>query len=56
LKDINAVIPVKNPVYDSTAKAPEPGKKPQKAKAPVDNKTSGGKDVRQQIEKASDAM
>ena len=56
LKDINAVIPVKNPVYDSTAKAPEPGKKPQKAKKPVDNKTSGGKDVRQQIEKASDAM
>jgi arylsulfatase A-like enzyme len=47
LKDINAVIPVKNPVYDSTAKAPEPGKKPQKAKKPVDNKTSGGKDVRQ---------
>ena len=45
LKDINAVIPVKNPVYDSTAKAPEPGKKPQKAKKPVDNKTSGGKDV-----------
>jgi arylsulfatase A-like enzyme len=40
LKDINAVIPVKNPAYDSTAKAPEPGKKPQKAKRPVDNKTS----------------
>ena len=56
LKDINAVIPVKNPVYDSTAKAPEPGKKPQKDKAPVDNKTSGGKNVRQQIEKASDAI
>ena len=54
LKEINAVIPVKNPAYDSTAKAPEPGKKPQKAKRPVDNKTSGGKDVRQWIEKASD--
>jgi arylsulfatase A-like enzyme len=40
LKEINAVIPVKNPAYDSTAKAPEPGKKPQKAKKPVDNKTS----------------
>jgi len=55
LKEINAVIPVKNPAYDSTAKAPEPGKKPQKAKKPVDNKTSDGKDVRQFIEKASDA-
>jgi len=42
LKEINAVIPVKNPAYDSTAKAPEPGKKPQKAKKPVDNKTSDG--------------
>ena len=40
LKEINAVIPVKNPAYDSTAKAPEPGKKAQKAKKPVDNKTS----------------
>jgi len=56
LKDINAVIPVKNPVYDSTAKAPEPGKNPQKAKAPVDNKTSGGKDLRQQIEENGDAI
>jgi hypothetical protein len=56
LKDISAVIPVKNPVYDSTAKAPEPGKNPHKDKAPVDNKTSDGKDVRQQIENASDAM
>ncbi|MDH4444152.1 MAG: sulfatase [Akkermansiaceae bacterium] len=56
LKDIDAVIPVKNPAYDSTAKAPEPGKKTQKAKKPVDNKTSGGKDVRQQIEKSSDAI
>ena len=54
LKEINAVIPVKNPAYDSTAKAPEPGKKAQKAKKPVDNKTSDGKDVRQWIEKASD--
>ena len=41
LKDIDAVIPAKNPAYDSTAKAAEPGKKPQKAKKPVDNKTSG---------------
>jgi len=40
LKEINAVIPVKNPAYDSTAKVPEPGKKTQKAKKPVDNKTS----------------
>ena len=56
LKGINAMIPVKNPAYDSTAKAPEPGKKPHKDKAAIDTKTSGGKDVRQQIEKASDAI
>lgn len=55
LEDINAMIPVKNPAYDSTAKPPEPGKKPHKDKAAIDTKTNGGKDVRQQIEKASDA-
>jgi len=55
LKDIDAVIPVKNPAYDPTAKAPESGKKTQKAKKPV-NKTSGGKDVRQQIEESSDSI
>jgi arylsulfatase A-like enzyme len=55
LKDINATIPVKNPAYDSTAKASEPGKKPHKDKAAIDTKTSGGKDGRQHIEKASDA-
>ena len=49
------MIPVKNPAYDATAKPPEPGKKPRKDKAAIDMKTSGGKDVRQQIEKASDA-
>ena len=47
LKEIDAVIPVKNPAYDSTAKAPATGKKPPKAKKPVDNQTSGGEDVRQ---------
>jgi hypothetical protein len=54
-KDINAMIPVKNPAYDSTAKPPEPGKKPHKDRAAIDTKTSGGKDGRQHIEKASDA-
>lgn len=47
LKEIDAVIPVKNPAYDSTAKAPATGKKPPKAKKPVDNQTSVGEDVRQ---------
>lgn len=55
LQEIEAVIPVKNPAYDSTAKAPPTGKKPPKDKAAIDTKTSGGKDVRQQIEKARGA-
>jgi hypothetical protein len=50
------MIPVKNPAYDSTAKPPEPGKKPHKDRAAIDTKTSGGKDVRQHIEIASDAI
>ena len=56
LIDINAVVPVKNPDYDPTAKVPEPGKKPNKKKAAAPKKKSGGTDVRQELEKTGDAM
>ncbi len=54
LKDIKAVVPVKNTAYDPAAKVPEPGKKPNKAAAA--KKRSAVKDVRQELEKAGDAM
>ena len=56
LKDINAVIPVKNPGYDPAAKMPEPGKKPTQAKTAAPKQKSAVKDVRQELEKAGDAM
>ena len=56
LIDINAVIPVKNPGYDPNAKAPEPGRKPNKKKAAAAKKKSAVKDARQELEKAGNAM
>ena len=56
LQDINAVIPVKNPGYDPAAKMPEPGKKPTPAKPAAAKPKSAVKDVRQELEKAGDAM
>ncbi len=40
LIDIKAVVPVKNPDYDPTAKVPEPGKNPTKKKTVTPNKKS----------------
>jgi arylsulfatase A-like enzyme len=56
LIDIKAVVPVKNPDYDPTAKMPEPGKKPNKKKAAAPKRKSGGTDVRQELERTGDAM
>jgi arylsulfatase A-like enzyme len=46
LIDINAVLPVKNPDYDPTAKVPEPGKNPNKKKTAAPNRQSAVKDGR----------
>lgn len=54
LIELNTVIPVKNLTYDPAAKVPEPGKKTNKSVAT--KKKSAVKDVRQELEKAGDAM
>jgi arylsulfatase A-like enzyme len=51
LKDINAIVPVKNPDYDPTATPPESEPQAQ----PVAPTKSEAKDVRQELEKAGDA-
>ena len=56
LINIKAVVPVKNPSYDPTAKVPEPGKNPNQKKAAAAKKKSAVKDVRQELEKTGDAM
>jgi len=55
LKDINAVVPVKNPNYDPNAKPPEV-KVEKTMKKPAVAKQSGSNDVRRALEKAGDAM
>jgi arylsulfatase A-like enzyme len=54
LKDINAVIPVKNPGYDPAAKMPEPGQKPNQPKTAAPKPKGAVKDIRQELEKAGD--
>ncbi|MCX8496940.1 MAG: sulfatase [Akkermansiaceae bacterium] len=54
LKDINAVIPVKNPGYDPAAKMPEPGQKPNQPKTAAPKPKGAFKDIRQELEKAGD--
>jgi arylsulfatase A-like enzyme len=56
LIDIKAVVPVKNPDYDPTARVPEPGKNPNRNKAAAAINKSAVKDIRQELEKAGDAM
>ncbi|MEI6715307.1 MAG: sulfatase [Verrucomicrobiota bacterium] len=57
LKDINAVIPVKNAAFDPTVKMPPASMlEVSKKKTPATNNESGGKDIRQDLEKKSDSL
>ena len=57
LKDINAVIPVKNPTFDPSAKMPPvPTVELRKKKPAATNNESAAKDIRQNLEKKSDAL
>jgi arylsulfatase A-like enzyme len=57
LKDINAVIPVKNPAFDPSAKMPPvPTVELRKKKPAATNNESAAKDLRQNLEKKSDSL
>ncbi len=57
LKEINAVIPVKNPTFDPSAKMPPvPTVELRKKKPAATNNESAAKDIRQNLEKKSDSL